>query len=788
MILHQSTMKELAPFLAVALMLCVAAVCADRRRQLFWGRSLGLRLLPLFVVSGMARGFVEERIVLAEQKQALEEESTYGVGEICGITEKESWSVLLLRDVGTEAGKLRYLQVYAERADAAEKSETGLAGQPVGQVAEKEQTSGRMPQSDHPDQTEYRIGDVVRVWGEFTQFQPASNPGEFDYASYYRGQKLIWRVFALAVRKVETGEGLSYVLPNGILRVRIWAAARLRLLAGEEDGSIFAAMLLGDKSGMSEEIRDLYQKNGIAHLLAVSGLHLSLVSMAAYGLLRKAGAGYGRAAVAGGVVLILYSILTGASPSVIRALIMTLCGFLAAWLGRTYDLLSAMGLSALMLLWHSPYLIDQAGVQLSFAAIGGIGLAKELEEWGAVWAEKGTESEKTLLFGAGGEGAQAWEQTLRLTLCMQLVSLPVVLWHFFSYPLYGIFLNLLVVPLTGIIVGSGAGSLLASLFAIRAGTFLTGGGRAVLAWYEICCRWFLRLPGSSLLRGRPELSERFASRFGQDLADRLEFRTINGICARVIQYYGRKTARTAFSLLTDEKRISAILSAIYQKTERVYPTEGDLKNVRTLITYIKNRMLNEKEIEALDETAEIRISAIYKEYCKHLRENQLMDYDDQMVYAYNMLRKIPWLLEYFQDQYPYICVDEAQDTSKIQHAIIALLASRTENLFMVGDEDQSIYGFRAAYPEALLEFEQHHPGANVLLMEENFRSDANIVQAADSFIQKNTLRHEKHMRPSRPKQRELREISVANRKAQYSYLLKVAARVHKSDCSSLPGS
>lgn len=110
-----------------------------------------------------------------------------------------------------------------------------------------------------------------------------------------------------------------------------------------------------------------------------------------------------------------------------------------------------------------------------------------------------------------------------------------------------------------------------------------------------------------------DMSERFASRFGQDLADRLEFRTINGICARVIQYYGRKTGRTAFSLLTDEKRISAILSAIYQKTERVYPTEGDLKNVRTLITYIKNRMLNEKEIEALDETAEIRISAIYKE-------------------------------------------------------------------------------------------------------------------------------------------------------------------------------
>lgn len=500
MILHQSTMKELAPLLAAALVLCVAAVCADRRRQLFWGRSLGVKLLPLFVVLGMARGFGEEHIVLAEQKAALEkEESIYGTGELCGITEKESWTVLLLKNVQTEEGKLRFLQVYTERA-------------------------------------EYRIGDVVRVWGEFTQFQPASNPGEFDYAAYYRGQKLIWRVFALAVRKIENGEQMepkfsgsiagvpgkavgqmqewgawtklrriSYVLPNGILRFRMWAVARLKLLAGEEDGSIFAAMLLGDKTGMPEEIRELYQKNGIAHLLAVSGLHLSLVSMAAYGLLRKAGAGYGRAAVAGGLVLMVYSILTGASPSVLRALIMTLCGFLAAYLGRTYDLLSAMGLSALILLWYSPYLVDQAGVQLSFAAIGGIGLAKELEAWSVTGTEQKDASERPLLLGADGESAHAWEQPLRLTLCMQLVSLPVVLWHFFSYPLYGIFLNLLVVPLTGIIVGSGAASILASLFMIRAGTFLTGGGRAVLAWYELCCRWFMRLPGSSLLCGRPEL-------------------------------------------------------------------------------------------------------------------------------------------------------------------------------------------------------------------------------------------------------------------------------------------
>lgn len=276
-----------------------------------------------------------------------------------------------------------------------------------------------------------------------------------------------------------------------------------------------------------------------------------------------------------------------------------------------------------------------------------------------------------------------------------------------------------------------------------------------------------------------DMAARFARCFGAEMAERIEFRTINGICARVIQYCSWKSGRTAFSLLTDEKRIAAMLAGIYQRIEHSYPTESDLQNVRTLITFIKNRMLGEEEIRALEKDADIQLLRIYKAYNAELREHQLMDYDDQMVYAYTMLQRFPWLREHFQQQYPYICVDEAQDTSKIQHAIIALLASRTENLFMVGDEDQSIYGFRAAYPDALLEFEQHHPGAQVLLMEENFRSDASIVRAADRFIQKNTLRHEKHMQPARPKQREIREIPLANRKAQYSYLLKVA-----EDCTA----
>lgn len=297
--------------------------------------------------------------------------------------------------------------------------------------------------------------------------------------------------------------------------------------------------------------------------------------------------------------------------------------------------------------------------------------------------------------------------------------------------------------------------------------------------YMIYCK---NIPPESILTvtytvaATKDMSERFAVHFGEDMAKRLEFRTINGICARIIQYYGRRIGKTPFELVKDEKATTGMLIRICKDHGMGYPTESDLKNVRTLLTYIKNMMLNEEELQKLEEESDIRIAGIYREYCRQMREQKLMDYDDQMLYAYNILRKDLGVLAYFQNRYPYICVDEAQDTSKIQHAIIALLAAGTGNLFMVGDEDQSIYGFRAAYPEALLSFEKKHSGAKVLLMEENFRSNAKIVEAADKFIQKNTLRHEKHMRAARGAGADIREISLKSRKAQYVYLMKAAQK------------
>ncbi len=290
-----------------------------------------------------------------------------------------------------------------------------------------------------------------------------------------------------------------------------------------------------------------------------------------------------------------------------------------------------------------------------------------------------------------------------------------------------------------------------------------------------------------------DMAGRFCALFGNELKGRLEFRTINGICAKVIQYYGNLIGKAPFSLTTDSEMPAKLLADIFRRTEESYATESDLQGIRRAITYIKNSMLTDEEIERMDEEAGCKLSEIYKAYCGELRARSLIDYDDQMVYACRILKKSPEVLRHFQNKYTYICVDEAQDTSRIQHEIIRLLAGGRDNLFLVGDEDQSIYGFRAAYPEALLSFEKDHPGAKVLLMEENFRSDAKIVEAADRFIQRNTLRHEKHMKAARDGNAGIRKIVLKDRNAQYSHLAELAgecrvqtAVLYRNNESALP--
>ena len=289
-----------------------------------------------------------------------------------------------------------------------------------------------------------------------------------------------------------------------------------------------------------------------------------------------------------------------------------------------------------------------------------------------------------------------------------------------------------------------------------------------------------------------DMQARFTTLFGEEAAKGLEFRTINGVCSRIIHCYERTCGRTAFRLLEDGGQKSAILGELYRSQSRDFASESTIRSLETAITYAKNQMLKGEELSQLDVEG-IDFPTFYQAYCKVLRERQLMDYDDQMVYALQILRQYPDILRAIQARYRYFCVDEAQDTSKIQHTIIRLLAKQSNNLFMVGDEDQSIYGFRAAYPQALTQFDTVYPYAKVLYMEQNYRSTQQIVAAADKFIQKNQNRRPKHMKATQGSGPAIQEVSLYDRQAQYSYLCKLAehctaetAILYRDNDSALP--
>ena len=289
-----------------------------------------------------------------------------------------------------------------------------------------------------------------------------------------------------------------------------------------------------------------------------------------------------------------------------------------------------------------------------------------------------------------------------------------------------------------------------------------------------------------------EMKQRFGNLFGYAYQRDMTISTINSISAQIVKHYAAKYGSgSAFPVVSNEDA-AGIVSRIYRELYDEYPTDSTIKDIRRGIGYVKNMMLSGDEVKNVDVGVE-RFEEIYRRYNQELKARGLMDFDDQMVYAKKALEKYPDVLEYYQERYRYICVDESQDTSKIQHEIIKLLASKYGNIFMVGDEDQSIYGFRAAYPDALLRFEQDYPGAKVLLMEKNYRSVPAIVEAANGFIARNQFRHPKTLRAVRAGDTQIHTVRSANRMAQYGYLFEVGKRcqeetaiLYRNNDSALP--
>ena len=163
---------------------------------------------------------------------------------------------------------------------------------------------------------------------------------------------------------------------------------------------------------------------------------------------------------------------------------------------------------------------------------------------------------------------------------------------------------------------------------------------------------------------------------------------------------------------------------------------------------------------------------IYKEYDRYMKQNRRLDFDDMLLYTYELFDQRPDILQAWQNKYQYILIDEFQDINQLQFDIIRMLASPQNNLFVVGDDDQSIYRFRGSKPEIMLKFPQEYPGCAAILLDTNYRCDQNIVDGAMNLIRHNKERFEKEIHAAKGAQEPIRYLSFKNQKEQNLFLIK----------------
>lgn len=345
-------------------------------------------------------------------------------------------------------------------------------------------------------ETEPRIGSRVFLRGKLEDFETAQNPGVFDARRYYVSLGV-----DMCLKKGELlAEGDTCdSFREGLYGLRSRAGEKLEHFLSKEDAAVMKTMLLGDKETLSPARKELFQKNGIAHILAISGLHISLAGMGAYRLLRKAGVPTGVSAAGSMLLILLYGMLTGAGVSAQRAVGMFLLRMLAEMTGRTYDMQTALGVLFVWLVFRHPLYLFHSGFLLSFTAVLGVCCLYPALERGRREKRRYREKGRQQLYELWQRERKAFEAGLSIF----FATMPVTLWYYYELPLQGIFLNLLVIPLMTVLMYAGM-----LLLCLPSGVWMKIPAlvvRGILLFYEKLClgaeklSWCLRIPGRPAL-------------------------------------------------------------------------------------------------------------------------------------------------------------------------------------------------------------------------------------------------------------------------------------------------
>lgn len=359
----------------------------------------------------------------------------------------------------------------AEETKVAEKTKE------IEEVGNKLAYSGQMKIVAYMSTSEKPIlGQDVVLSGVAALPEHATNPGGFDAADYYKAKKIF--MFLKDTSYVETGVKKSELL-NTLQGIKERVASVYDQTFEPKAASVLSAMVLGDKRGLDRDTRNMYQLNGIAHILAISGLHIAILGMTLFEWLRKRTGSYRISGCVAMIVVVFYGIMTGLSGSTSRAVIMMGLVMIGKAKGRSADLLTSAGIASIGMAVWNPYVIRDAGFQLSFAAVAGLAVIHP------VYVQT---------FGKKGKLRQAFG----VSLSSSLATLPICVFYYYQFPLYGILLNLLVVPLVSCLLMSALVTAGCGIISIKAAELAGIPAHFILILYERLCGLSEKIPFSSI--------------------------------------------------------------------------------------------------------------------------------------------------------------------------------------------------------------------------------------------------------------------------------------------------
>lgn len=359
----------------------------------------------------------------------------------------------------------------------------------------------------------YSPGNRLEIHGTISGFQRPVNPGMFDEEAYYKGKNIYYKIRASSLILISKNK---WYFRNKILQLKDRIAKVYENALAPPDSGIINAMLLGEKSSLDMEIKDLYRANGISHLLAISGLHISLLCMAFCRMLFFFRISDRCSFFLTLFFLMCYGYMTGFPVSTSRAIIMMLLLLLSRQAGRSYDPPTAMAVSALFILLQSPDLLFSSGFLLSFSAVAGSVFVFPVINgifYGTLYeqeAKKRRETRKRREFTFFGAEIYFFLKHLicssfLCSLSVMLSTLPVLAFFYYEVPVYSVFLNAVLLPFAPVLVVCAALGGIIGLFSLLPAKIFLFPVHVILLLYQTCCKVIQKLPNAVYITGCPSL-------------------------------------------------------------------------------------------------------------------------------------------------------------------------------------------------------------------------------------------------------------------------------------------